>query len=161
MPNRTLPFRYRETGLSPVWVVSQSRQPKPCWQSTFPISFLASADDGCGFKGDCTGSFNVLINNQVDCLPMYSISWFQKAGRWSLVMRTIKCLKGVWWMPWYAQAMKDVIRCDKRRGAANKLWSGDFRMGKPTLETSNQTSLLVVLRLLVSLMSIYIWIHRV
>ena len=52
----------------------------------------------------------------------------QKAGlidcncmKWSLVMRTIKCLKGVWWMPWYAQAMKDVIRCDKRRGAANKL----------------------------------------
>ena len=29
--------------------------------------------------------------------------------------------KGVWWMPWHAQAMKDVIRCDKRRGAANKL----------------------------------------
>ena len=94
-----------------------------------------------GFKGECTRSLTVLINNQVDCLPMYSISWIQKAGRWSLVMRTIKCLKGVWWMPWYAQAMKDVIRCDKRRGAANKLWSGDFRMGKPTSETVILTSL--------------------
>ena len=41
---------------------------------------------------------------------------------WSvLAMRTIKCQKGIWWMPWHAQAMKDVIRCDKRRGAANKL----------------------------------------
>jgi len=36
-------------------------------------------------------------------------------------MRTIKCLKGIWWMPWHAQAMKDVVRCDKPRGAANKL----------------------------------------
>jgi len=36
-----------------------------------------------------------------------------------LAMRTIKCLKGNWWMPWHAQAMKDVIRCDKLRGGAN------------------------------------------
>ena len=27
--------------------------------------------------------------------------------------------------------MKDVASCDKPRGAANKLRSGDFRMGKP------------------------------
>ena len=40
---------------------------------------------------------------------------------WILAMRTIKCLKGIWWMPWHAQAMKDVIRCDKPWGAANKL----------------------------------------
>jgi len=38
-----------------------------------------------------------------------------------LVMRTIKCQKGVQWMPRRTQAMKDVIRCDKRRGAANRL----------------------------------------
>ena len=41
--------------------------------------------------------------------------------RWALAMRTIKCLKGNWWMPWHAQAMKDVIRCDKLRGCANTL----------------------------------------
>ena len=41
--------------------------------------------------------------------------------RWALAMRTIKCLKGNWWMPWHAQAMKDVIRCDKLRGGANTL----------------------------------------
>lgn len=40
---------------------------------------------------------------------------------WVLAMRTIKCLKGNWWMPWHAQAMKDVIRCDKLRGGANTL----------------------------------------
>ena len=39
----------------------------------------------------------------------------------ALIMRAIKCLKGVRWMPWHAQAMKDVVRCDKPWGAANKL----------------------------------------
>ena len=40
---------------------------------------------------------------------------------WALAMRMIKRNKGIRWMPWHAQAMKDVIRCDKRWGAANKL----------------------------------------
>ena len=35
-------------------------------------------------------------------------------------------------MPWHQEPMKDVISCDKLRGAANEHWSGDFRMGKPT-----------------------------
>ena len=35
-------------------------------------------------------------------------------------------------MPWHQEPMKDVISCDKLRGAANKLRSGDFRMGKPS-----------------------------
>ena len=37
-----------------------------------------------------------------------------------MVMR-VKCLKGIWWMPWRREAMKDVVRCEKPRGAANKL----------------------------------------
>jgi len=36
-------------------------------------------------------------------------------------MRAIKCFKGVRWMPWYAQAMKDVLRCEKPWGAAKEL----------------------------------------
>ena len=36
-------------------------------------------------------------------------------------------------MPWLVEAMKDVIGCDKPRGAANKLWSGDFWMGRPSM----------------------------
>ena len=28
--------------------------------------------------------------------------------------------KGAWWMPWHEQAKKDVISCDKPRGAASK-----------------------------------------
>ncbi len=35
-------------------------------------------------------------------------------------------------MPRHWKAMKDAESCDKSRGAANKLWSGNFRMGKPS-----------------------------
>ena len=34
-------------------------------------------------------------------------------------------------MPWHQRPMKDVVSCDKPRGAASRLRSGDFRMGKP------------------------------
>jgi hypothetical protein len=37
------------------------------------------------------------------------------------VMEAIKCLKGVRWMPWHQEAMKDVVRCDKPWGGANNL----------------------------------------
>ncbi len=36
-------------------------------------------------------------------------------------------------MPWHQEPMKDAISCEKLRGAANELRSGDIRMGKPTL----------------------------
>ena len=36
-------------------------------------------------------------------------------------------------MPWHQEPMKDVISCEKLRGAANELRSGDIRMGKPTV----------------------------
>ena len=39
--------------------------------------------------------------------------------------------KGIRWMPWRTKAMKDVVSCDKPRGAASRLRSGDFRMGQP------------------------------
>ena len=39
--------------------------------------------------------------------------------------------KGIRWMPWHQEAMKDVVSCDKPRGAANERRSADFRMGKP------------------------------
>jgi hypothetical protein len=35
-------------------------------------------------------------------------------------------------MPWRNQAKKDVASCDKLRGGASNLRSGDFRMGEPT-----------------------------
>ncbi len=33
----------------------------------------------------------------------------------------IKRNKGVWWMPWQQEAMKDVILCDKPWGGENDL----------------------------------------
>ena len=29
--------------------------------------------------------------------------------------------KGIWWMPWYREAMKDVAPCDKLRGGGSTL----------------------------------------
>jgi len=34
-------------------------------------------------------------------------------------------------MPWHQAPMKDVVNCEKPRGAASKLRSADVRMGKP------------------------------
>ena len=34
-------------------------------------------------------------------------------------------------MPWHQEPKKDATSCDKLRGAAHKLRSADFRMGKP------------------------------
>jgi len=30
-------------------------------------------------------------------------------------------VKGIWWMPWRQEAMKDVARCDKPGGEASAL----------------------------------------
>ena len=37
-----------------------------------------------------------------------------------LLLDRIKREKGVWWMPWQQEAMKDVILCDKLGGAENR-----------------------------------------
>jgi hypothetical protein len=39
--------------------------------------------------------------------------------------------KGTRWMPWRQEAMKDVVSCDKLRGAASGRRYVDLRMGKP------------------------------
>jgi hypothetical protein len=39
--------------------------------------------------------------------------------------------KGIRWMPRRQEAKKDVVSCEKPRGAANKRRSVDVRMGKP------------------------------
>ena len=45
-----------------------------------------------------------------------------------LVGQAIKCTR---WMPRHRPAKKDVASCEKPRGAASKLRSGDVRLGKP------------------------------
>ena len=63
-----------------------------------------------------------LIENRLD----YLLSWSESE---SFLGQANKSARG---MPWHQEPMKDVISCDKLRGAANEQWSGDFRMGKPT-----------------------------
>ena len=40
---------------------------------------------------------------------------------------------GMRWMPWRRVPMKDVVSCDKPRGAASEHRSGGFRMGQPAI----------------------------
>ena len=47
-----------------------------------------------------------------------SRAWQTKA---CLFLDQIKREKGVWWMPWQQEAMKDVILCDKLWRAENRL----------------------------------------
>ena len=44
-------------------------------------------------------------------------------------------IKSIGRMPWHQEPMKDGISTDMLRGVANRHWSGDFRMGKPTWAT--------------------------
>ena len=53
--------------------------------------------------------------------------------RANLVLIVDQVTKSVRGMPWHMEPMKDVVSCDKPRGAANKLRSGDVRMGQPNL----------------------------
>ena len=38
-----------------------------------------------------------------------------------VTMSELKYEKGIWWMPWRMEAMKDVLGCEKPGGAAKKL----------------------------------------
>ena len=53
----------------------------------------------------------------------------RETSKWIFLLGQAK--KSARGMPWHQEPMKDVISCDKLRGAANELRSGDFRMGKP------------------------------
>jgi hypothetical protein len=46
-------------------------------------------------------------------LPSDLCSW--RARGWARAQHE----KGIWWMPWYREAMKDVARCEKPRGGAS------------------------------------------
>ena len=43
----------------------------------------------------------------------------------------VKLLRAYVWMTWHEKAKKDAVSGDTLRGVANRLWSGDIRMGEP------------------------------
>lgn len=45
----------------------------------------------------------------------------RKTGRYLRMRGRMKHEKGVWWMPWRMEAMKDVLGCEKPGGAAKRL----------------------------------------
>ena len=45
----------------------------------------------------------------------------QSTGFSSVHGADLKCEKGISWMPWRIEAMKDVTLCDKLRGAGSRL----------------------------------------
>ncbi len=50
-----------------------------------------------------------------NCIGLEAIGF---AGK---ILKFGQVTKGVRWMPWRREAMKDVVSCDKLRGAANRL----------------------------------------
>ncbi len=71
-------------------------------------------------------------NNLARVARAWEASVFRMPEEALLFLDRVKREKGVWWMPWQQEAMKDVIPCDKPRGAGNRLRSVDLRMGEPT-----------------------------
>jgi hypothetical protein len=78
----------------------------------------------------------------------YFYLWRWYHSQWSYsIFNFFKAIKGVWWMPWLWEATKDVVSCDKLRGAAHKHYIRRFPNGttqytegvlserKPTLGT--------------------------
>ena len=76
----------------------------------------------------------VLIGEEMPLASEHSTQWRKPVGRMRNMRsehRRGQADKSARGMPWHQEPMKDVISCDKPRGAANKLRSGDVRMGKP------------------------------
>ena len=70
--------------------------------------------------------------NGMSELSTGSVSLTAEANDMKFLLTTGQANKSARGMPWHQEPMKDVISCEKPRGAANKLRSGDVRMGKPT-----------------------------
>jgi hypothetical protein len=63
--------------------------------------------------------------------PLSSVLCARASARLGLGVGELR-EKGIWWMPWHREAMKDVARCEKLGGEASTLGSRDLRMGQPT-----------------------------
>ena len=70
--------------------------------------------------------------NGMSELSTKSVSLAEEANDMEFLLTTGQANKSARGMPWHQEPTKDVISCEKPRGAANKLRSGDVRMGKPT-----------------------------
>lgn len=79
-----------------------------------------SGNSLCRFRGRAGRQVYLPCSRAFAWLYPVSSTWWM---RWAGLppARDIKQDKGIWWMPWRQEAMKDVVLCDKLRGAENKL----------------------------------------
>ncbi len=56
---------------------------------------------------------------------------WKRATKWMKQFCGGQVTKSTWWMPRHQKAKKDAASCEKLRGVASRLWSGDLRMGQP------------------------------
>jgi hypothetical protein len=84
---------------------------------TIVLSSRHGADDlgNAGTRGK-SGKCDAFGPDEREVVPASSLRQLA-----CLLLDQIKREKGVWWMPWQQEAMKDVILCDKLGGAENRL----------------------------------------
>jgi hypothetical protein len=84
---------------------------------TIVLSSRHGADDlgNAGTRGK-SGKCDAFGPDEWEVVPASSLRQLA-----CLLLDQIKREKGVWWMPWQQEAMKDVILCDKLGGAENRL----------------------------------------
>ena len=80
----------------PVWEVSFRARTSGCMFFRSDTLGLKLSEVGCFCLGVCPCAWRPAFDDQA----------FEK---------------GIWWMPWHAQAMKDVALCDKPRGDESNL----------------------------------------
>ena len=70
--------------------------------------------------------------NGMSELSTKSVSLAEEANDMEFLLTIGQANKSARGMPWHQEPKKDVISCEKLRGAANKHRSADIRMGEPT-----------------------------
>ena len=85
-------------------------------RSLFSLLDIDECQSGSACRSDlvCNNTFG---SYRCEC----ALGFVEDPGWFCTVYDWIKRLKGIWWMPWRAEAMKDVIHCDKVWGAVNRL----------------------------------------
>jgi hypothetical protein len=66
----------------------------------------------------------IYISNIYKCLFFdfsINVAVLDLSGLMKFIKLIDQGIKGVWWMPWYREAMKGVANCDKPRGAVSRL----------------------------------------
>ena len=111
-------------------VLSRSRR----FQSLVPEFARERRDDGVSASAGASRLFDSRIGSDSEtrrsrmCAVMRA---FEFLGKFADGPKGWQATKGTRWMPRRAEARKDVVSCDKRRGGAHIPRSVDVRMGEP------------------------------